>query len=1246
MGWKCTECPSTFKHFKSLTRHKKIHEAKNFQCHKCPSSYTRNYNLQRHILDKHTTHHQTNNVEDILDRDPTQPPPPKKIRLIESEPSKPTTRPSVICANPNHPPPQTFKRPWEDAQPPPSPVAGPSGVAQVRHNPFKRPWEDAQPPPSPVAGSSGVAQVRHNPFKRPWEDTQPSTTTPLYTSPPSPVARPSSSTPWRCLRCNRQFSHNQNLNRHIRQIHGGVKRYKCQKCPFSTNNRHALDSHLMHKNCNKKRKEKGHILSTYDDGSTHIQAFDNKIYQRGIPLEGVMQDPIEVLNTNKQKIKEHVEHALKVKGSISTQLHLIMQLKKTDKDGETIRNTPSFNSTYKPILNMGEFDALYAEASNKILEAVGNFVKEGSGWQIEKATNLNLLISDYHPIRVGKYIPTPRSISHKKAILNIQNGEDSKCFKWSILAALNSKYLGEREDPKLVSTWTPWENTLNFDGIEFPMALEDISKFEKQNAIYVNVYRIPQEGGQILPLRITKNRDQEPINLLVIEGLDESNHYTWIRQFDALLQYEHGHPKWFCPYCMHGFDKRHSTPKKFHEHCQNCFQYGPQKVKYPQEGSNKIEYSSFDNENPAKYIIYADFETILIPIEGCDPNPDESSTTRKNHHVPCGYSYVVISPDEPPRHVTYRGEKAGVHFLQQMLEEEKKIIEAGGKQMSLTTEEQQHFDETSECHICKAPFTDEDKEEKGKGHKVRDHCHYTGKFRGAAHNICNLRYKDSKKIPVFFHNLAGYDGHLIFQSLSEVEGISTPTVLAKTMEKYLSFTIGSLHFKDSLQFLNSSLDKLVQNALGKNKDYSIMKNLRHYYNGKWGHLDEEAFKMLTRKGVYPYSYMNTFSRFEETSLPPRDAFYNDLTNQHIKDEDYDFIHKLWNKFQLKNLGELHNLYVETDVYLLADVFEGYRKCSLENYGLDPAHFLTAPGLSWMAALKYTGVVLTIPTDPDMHHLFDKGLRGGISMVANQFGRANHAGVTDYDEDLPTSHIQYVDCNNLYGKAMMEHLPTGGFEWIPMNVPRPLEFWTEFILNQKDEQDEGFMFEVDLHYPPHLHDAHDNYPLAPEHVNITNDMLSQHQRKLAEELGVKLGGKKLCTTLQDKEKYVCHYRALKKYLELGLVITNVHRVLKFEQSPWLKPYIELNTRLRIEASTSFGVSLAKLMNNAFFGKTCEDVRKYKHIVLCRTAERADKRLRKNNVKGVKIFDEHLIAVEHTKDVVTLNKPRYIGMFFCF
>ncbi len=134
---------------------------------------------------------------------------------------------------------------------------------------------------------------------------------------------------------------------------------------------------------------------------------------------------------------------------------------------------------------------------------------------------------------------------------------------------------------------------------------------------------------------------------------------------------------------------------------------------------------------------------------------------------------------------------------------------------------------------------------------------------------------------------------------------------------------------------------------------------------------------------------------------------------------------------------------------------------------------------------------------------------------------------------------------------------------------------------------------------------------------------------------------MCTTLHNKSNYICHYRSLKKYVELGLNITNIHKIIKFKQSDWLKQYIQLNTDLRVKATTKFGVALAKLMNNAFFGKTCEDVRKYKNVSICTNAKDAKKRLGKNNVRGIKIFGENLIAVEATRNVVTLNKPRYIG-----
>ena len=250
-------------------------------------------------------------------------------------------------------------------------------------------------------------------------------------------------------------------------------------------------------------------------------------------------------------------------------------------------------------------------------------------------------------------------------------------------------------------------------------------------------------------------------------------------------------------------------------------------------------------------------------------------------------------------------------------------------------------------------------------------------------------------------------------------------------------------------------------------------------------------------------------------------------------------------------------------------------------------------------------------------------------------------IQGYDPQKPKSYIQLLDCNNQYGMAMMQHLPTHGFEWVPLET-ESTEFWTEYISNLSDEQEDGFIFEVELEYPESLHDAHDNFPLAPVHKEITSDLLSTYQKDLADSFDTKVGGMKLCATLEDKNKYICHYRNLKFYLGKGMILTKVHRILRFKQSAWLRPYIELNTNLRKNASSKFEENLFKLMNNSFFGKTCEDVRKYRDVKIAMTEKRVRKLVARPTVKQWKIYEENLAAFQLKRSTVELNKPRYIGM----
>ena len=326
-----------------------------------------------------------------------------------------------------------------------------------------------------------------------------------------------------------------------------------------------------------------------------------------------------------------------------------------------------------------------------------------------------------------------------------------------------------------------------------------------------------------------------------------------------------------------------------------------------------------------------------------------------------------------------------------------------------------------------------------------------------------------------FHNLSGYDGHLIIKHLGFSEG--NIDCIPNNEERYISFTkriqVGSyttteaetkplhhkLRFIDSFKFMGTSLDNLVNNL--PKEDFN---NVKGYYTG-------DKLSLLTRKGVYPYDYMNSLERLKETQLPPREAFYSKLNDEGISDEDYQHAQKVWKTFQMKTLKDYHNLYNQVDVLLLADVFENFRDICIKNYKLDPAHYYTAPSLAWDAALKITKVELELLSDIDMLLMVEKGIRGGVSMISNRYGKSNNKYMGDmFVANEPSKYIAYLDANNLYGWAMSKPLPTHGFKWMKVNE---LETWENY----------SCILEVDLEYPKSLHDLHSDYPLAPEQIEV-------------------------------------------------------------------------------------------------------------------------------------------------------------------
>jgi len=267
-------------------------------------------------------------------------------------------------------------------------------------------------------------------------------------------------------------------------------------------------------------------------------------------------------------------------------------------------------------------------------------------------------------------------------------------------------------------------------------------------------------------------------------------------------------------------------------------------------------------------------------------------------------------------------------------------------------------------------------------------------------------------------------------------------------------------------------------------------------------------------------------------------------------------------------------------------FEIFRKTCLEYYKLDPAHYFTSPGLSWDSMLKMTDIELELMNDIDMFQFIEMGMRGGTSYIAHRFGEANNKCMKDYDKTKPSKYITYLDASNLCAFAMSQYLPTGGFKWLTEKEINKLDLG-KYTENSKT----GFIFEVDLEYPKELHDLHNDFPLAPEQVKVTENMVSDYCQEIKDKFNISIGQvHKLIPTLNNKEKCALHYRNLQLYLDLGLKITKEHRVLKFNQSPWLKPGIDFNTEKRKQAKNLFEKDFFKLMNNSVYGKTMENLRK--------------------------------------------------------
>ena len=751
-------------------------------------------------------------------------------------------------------------------------------------------------------------------------------------------------------------------------------------------------------------------------------------------------------------------------------------------------------------------------------------------------------------------------------------------------------------------------NKLISNGLEFPMKIKDIPKFENLNNLNVNVFELTKTV--LTPIHINTNYDQPQIDLMLYQ-----NHYCLITKLHCLLNKD-SHMKWVCRRCLTAFS---SQPVLF-DHIERCIKQQPTNITF--SWKDHLKFEDYHMKVPIPIRVYADFECINQPTDGREAAPQVLFK-----QIPIAVGFYIISPFGN-KYCSYFGEpctegqqSAVTWFVNEMLTLENiasNYFETN-LPLEITPEEEESFQQSKVCWLCENPLGED---------KVRDHDHLTGKYRGAAHNKCNLncKKKSSSFVPIFFHNFSGYDCHLIFEELltQAYKMGCEPKIIPKSMENYVSVQVGCLRFLDSYRFLSSSLQKLITSL----NDFPYMQN-----EG----LTDDLFK---KKLAYPYEKFNLNNLREATHKATheplnlnltKEDYWSTLNQSYPCEDDIKRTQQLIDTYNITTAQELTMLYLKMDVLQLTDVFENFVETSTLMYGINPLYSYSLPGYTWKAGLKLTKNKLDFIKDKQLLLLLENNIRGGISSVMGP----------RFIESNENTKLLYIDANNLYGWAMSQYLPTSEFEKLDFPEEYELEQIVEDLRFIPDNNEYGYFIECDMIYPAEIKEKTENFPLCPYQTKADPNLFSEYMNSVKQP-NYKPTEKLMCD-LTNKYNYMMHYRMFKFYTQIGMKVTKIHTIYRFKQSLWLEKYINHNTQKRTKAKTNFEKDLYKLMNNAFFGKTMENVRERTNLEFIphTNIDQIIKRQSKLSFKGIVNHYSEFSIYKFDKEKVIFDKPIYLG-----
>ena len=738
----------------------------------------------------------------------------------------------------------------------------------------------------------------------------------------------------------------------------------------------------------------------------------------------------------------------------------------------------------------------------------------------------------------------------------------------------------------------------NTDGFTTSGMTEDeMVKFEKQNPqVRIQVYGADtnEESYEVL-----KPSGSPNVILMLFKNPDGICHWAVIRDHDRLICMSKGNTKkWKKLICTNCHNKYYSQAKlDFHK--EMCLNNEEQIIVMPKPGQ-VIKFKNYKNMMFVPVVMYADFECYQ----------------KNGKHTPSGFGLYVKSIDDNIYNSKYISRtfdgNVPKEFVRQVLEIRDEIDKMGSRKMMLTKEDWSHYESTNICWICNGEISISPGVRKSDS-KVKDHCHFTGKYRGPAHSKCNLLLRRQRFIPVVFHNMKGYDSHLFIRAFSGIKEV--PGGIPENEQKFKMITLtkngsSQIKFLDSLEFKDKTLDKLVKEL----SDYPILRS------------DPEIgkhFEIFRRKGVFPYEWFDSFEKLSETEFPPHSEFTSSLNGgKNISEDDYEYVKFVYEKF-CKNFGEFHDLYMKVDVLLHADVMENFRKDAYGGFKLDPFNYITQASYAWDCVLKFSGVELEMLSDQDMYMFFEKGKRGGYSNCHKSYSKANHKYLPNFDPTMPCIFIMYWDINSQYPTVMILPLPVKNFAWL---MDWEIDEIMELIEQGRHHEIQPCTLMVDLMHDPKNIEMEKIFAMCPDFYEG-----------------------KLCLTLFEKKKYIIHHRALKQYIDYGMIVTNVHTGISYDEYPWMKGYIEYCVEKRKEAMENKIESLVQFwkdMMNKPYGKTMEEVRNRIDFRLVNNKKELDKLIKDPLFQYETSYanrseTDFLLGVRMKKPKATLNKPIYTG-----